>query len=116
MEGRPPFEPDDLDFDSDSPRRRAHERETGERPIQPPPEEPGSSEYATGPPPQAPAETPCDTGENAFDTGTGEPAYDTGAAPFDTGERSRHPREKGGGLRMRLPGRRRNRDRRERPL
>jgi beta-N-acetylhexosaminidase len=141
MEGRPPFDPDDLDFDFETPRRRAHERETGERPIQPPPDEPGSSEYATEPPPPAepPAEAPddtgepsygtgeapaydttgeraYDTGEDPFDTGTSEPAYDTGEDPFDTGERRRRPREKRRGLRLRLPGRRRDRDRRERPL
>jgi beta-N-acetylhexosaminidase len=129
MEGRPPFDPDDLDFDFDSPRRRAHERETGERPIQPPPEEPGSSEYATEPPAEPPAAAPYDTGESPahdttgeraydtgedpFDTGTGEPAYDTGEDPFDTGERRPRQREKRGGLRLRLPGRRR-RGRRER--
>jgi hypothetical protein len=122
MEGRPPFDPDDLDFDFETPRRRAHERETGERPIQPGPEEPGSGEYATEPPAQPPAEAPYETGESGYGTGespaydtTGERAYDTGEDPFDTGERRPRRREKRR-LRLRLPGRRRDRGRRERPL
>jgi beta-N-acetylhexosaminidase len=122
MEGRPPFDPDDLDFDFETPRRRAHERETGERPIQPGPEEPGSGEYATEPPAQPPAEAPYETGESGYGTGespaydtTGERAYDTGEDPFDTGERRPRRREKRR-LRLRLPGRSRDRGRRERPL
>lgn len=121
MEGRPPFDPDDLDFDFDSPRRRAHERDTGERPIEPPPrEEPPSEEFSsTEYEVQPPAQEPYDTGESAYDYDTtGERAYDTGEDPFDTGERRRRREQerKSGFLSgLRLPGRRR-RDRRDRPV
>ena len=51
MEGGPPFDPDDLDFDFETSRRRRWERETGERRIEPgrEAEEPPSRERAESP-------------------------------------------------------------------
>ena len=106
MEGTPPFDPDDLDFDFESSRRRRLERDTGERRVEPEPDEPPSDEHAEPPS----EETPSDTGEDS--SGTGE--YGTGEDPFDTGQR-RHRRESRrggllGSLRLgRRPSRRRDR-------
>jgi beta-N-acetylhexosaminidase len=140
MEGRPPFEPDDLDFDFESARQKKWERETGERPIERPPDRPpadeppsterpydtGEDPYDTGERRHGTGETPAhDTGDASYGTGetpayetgetgydTGESAYETGEDPFDTGERRRRREPK---RRFRI-GRRRNRDRRERPV
>lgn len=129
MEGRPPFDDsDDLDFDFESSRRRSHERDTGERPIEPGRDEPGSGEfenpYADEPGPGTGEQPAYDTGESAyepsttgeraydFDT-TGERAYDTGEDPFDTGERRRRREQerRTGGFRLPFGRRRRGRDR-----
>ena len=109
MEGRPPFDPDDLDFDFESIRRRRSQGETGERAAVhgAEDEEHPSGEHAEPPSDEA----PYDTGESSADTGeryeTGERG--TGEDPFDTGERRRR-REKPR-RRFRI-GRRRSRDRR----
>ena len=97
MEGRPPFDPDDLDFDFEAIRKKRWERETGERPAAPGPEgeEPPSQEPEP-PSEEAPydtGESPYETGESGTDAGTGEDPSDTGEDPFDTGERRRR-REK----------------------
>jgi beta-N-acetylhexosaminidase len=135
MEGGRPFDPDDLDFDFASSRRRRLERDTGERRVEGGPEEPPSNEYDEAPSEEEPydlsretgdtsyetGERPYDTGASPYDTGerrqgTGE--YDTGEDPFDTGERRRRREQESrrggllGGLKL---GRRRSRDRRERP-
>jgi beta-N-acetylhexosaminidase len=136
MEGRPPFDEDELDFDFGSARRQ-HERDTGERPVTSgAPEEgtgestldTGESPYDTGERPAEQGDTTSDTGEgtggSAYDTGessygTGERTYGTGESPttgedpFDTGERRARRRERPK-RRLRI-GRRRSRDRRQRP-
>ena len=113
MEGGPPFDPDDLDFDFETSRRRRWERETGERRIEPgrEAEEPPSRERAESPS----EESPFDTGESPHETderrsGTGEHED-----PFDTGERRARRRQRPKrGLRLPRIGRRRPEDRRER--
>ena len=111
MEGRPPFDEDDLDFDFGSARRREPGRGSGERPAAP-------SEPGTG-------EREHETGERSYGTGdepaygTGEPAHGTGEQPatgedeLGAGERPARRRERPR-RRLRL-GRSRPRDRRERP-
>lgn len=94
MEGRPPYDPDDeLDFDFDAPRRRSHERDTGERPIQPPPPEP-------------PPDRGGDEGDGLSE---GEEILDPDTAERRALERRRRERPSSGGLRLPRLGRRRER-------
>ncbi len=97
MEGTPPFDPDDLDFDFESSRRRRLERDTGERRIEPEADEPPSDEHAEPPS----EESPYDTGESPYETGesgTGTGEYGPREDPFDTGERRRRREPRRGGL------------------